>query len=119
MQSLDLSISHLESVCGVATFDLNGLPKEYFVVEDNPNTNWIQATFQVLGLRSLFSTLLAEGFDHAAIRGQGYSVLIVQQNQFYVSFLLPLTVEMPATLIEWARSFQVDCLRHHDRFQAS
>ncbi|KAM3092016.1 hypothetical protein ACKFKG_23790 [Phormidesmis sp. 146-35] len=107
-------ISRLDSVLGIATFNLEGLPQCYFATEDNPNLMWIQTAFQTLGLRSLLSL---GDFDHAIVYGQNHCILLVQQPQTYVAVLLPATVKVSSDWIEWAQKFEINELS--DRFQAS
>jgi hypothetical protein len=119
--SQSTSLDELDSILGIATFDLNGLPNQYFITEDNPNLIWIQTAFQTLGLRSL---LCLDDFDHAIVRGQHYSIVIVQQSRNYVAFLLPAIAKIPNCWVKWAQKFEVGCLQddplrvtRRDRFQ--
>jgi hypothetical protein len=44
-------VSYVDFVIGAATFDLSGLPKEYFVTVEGNDISWIQTIFQGLGLQ--------------------------------------------------------------------
>lgn len=111
-----------DRVIGAAIFDLNGLPKEYFVTSDNNNISWVQTIFQALGLQSLLmSSLKLEGFHHAIIRGQDCNAVIVKQRNAYVALLIRSTDDIPLshTLVNWVHDFEVDALRNHPRFRVA
>jgi hypothetical protein len=44
--SLSTQEAMLENIVGVAIFDFNGLPQEYFITADNESTSWVQLVFQ-------------------------------------------------------------------------
>lgn len=111
-----------DRVIGAAIFDLNGLPKEYFVTNDNNNISWVQTIFQALGLQSLLmSSLKLEGFHHAIIRGQDCNAVIVKQRNGYVALLIRGTDDIPLShaLVDWVHDFEVDTLRNHPRFRVA
>jgi hypothetical protein len=58
---------------GAATFDLSGLPKEYYtLVDGSKSIIWVQPIFQALGLKSLLAASLpVENFTYAVIYGCG------------------------------------------------
>lgn len=111
------AMHYLNDVIGAATFDLNGLPKEYFTTSDSSNMSWVQTIFQALGLRSLLtSSLQLEGFNHATIQGVEYCAVIVKQRHQYTALLLKQTDEIAPELIDWAQGFEATTLRADSRF---
>lgn len=83
----------LENIQGVALFDMNGLPKAYFVTDAHRTTQWVQMVFQALGLRSLLvSYFKLEGFHHIAICLKGRTAIVVRRRHDYVALLLLNTV---------------------------
>ncbi|MBE7385942.1 MAG: hypothetical protein F6J95_031705 [Leptolyngbya sp. SIO1E4] len=76
----------ITDVLGVAIFDVNGLPREYFITEENPSTGWVQIVFQALGLRSLLaSSLELEGFQRIAIRLEETTIMVVRRRHDYIA----------------------------------
>ncbi|MDX2099332.1 MAG: hypothetical protein SFW36_16260 [Leptolyngbyaceae cyanobacterium bins.59] len=76
-------------VIGLATFDLNGLPKQHFVTSSDNDGAWIQVIFQTLCLKSLLAcSLKLEGLTHITIQGSQNDILIVKQELRYVGLLL-------------------------------
>ena len=67
---------------GAATFDLSGLPKEYYtLVDGSKSIIWVQPIFQALGLKSLLAASLpVEGFTHAVIHGNDYTAIVIKQH---------------------------------------
>ena len=79
----------IKDVLGVAIFDLNGLPREYFITEENPSIHWVQLVFQALGLRSLLShSLSVEGFQQMTIRLENTTTIVVHRYQDYIALQL-------------------------------
>lgn len=76
----------ITDILGIAIFDLNGLPREYFVTEENPTTGWVQIVFQALGLRSLLtSSLELEGFHQITINLEATTAMVVRRRQDYIA----------------------------------
>ena len=112
----------LSSILGVAIFDLSGLPKEYFVTQDNDSTNWVQLVFQALGLKSLLmSSLKVEGFMHISIDYGERTAVVVRTKDDYVALLLKEPLKFASTkqsdqFSQWVRHFESTILRKHQRF---
>jgi hypothetical protein len=105
---------------GAATFDLSGLPKEYFTLaEGDNNISWVQTIFQALGLRSLLSSSLKlENFYYAIIRDKSFTALIVKQPSCYLALLVDLGGEaIGNNFINWARSLDPNDLKKNPRFR--
>lgn len=118
----DANTDLADCVIGAAIFDLNGLPREYFVTSDNNNISWVQTIFQALGLQSLLmSSLKLEGFHHAVIRGQDCNAVIVKQRNCYTALLLRTTDDTPVNknLVNWVQDFEIETLRNHPRFRVA
>ena len=76
----------ITDILGVAIFDINGLPREYFITEENPTTSWVQIVFQALGLRALLaSSLELEGFQQITIRLEETTAIVVRRRQDYIA----------------------------------
>ncbi len=76
----------ITDILGVAIFDLSGLPREYFITEENPSTAWVQIVFQALGLRSLLaSSLELEGFQQITITLAETTAIVVRRKQDYIA----------------------------------
>ncbi|CAN1213052.1 Aminomethyltransferase folate-binding domain-containing protein [Tumidithrix helvetica PCC 7403] len=107
-------------VLGAATFDLSGLPKEYFsLVGGSKSIIWVQPIFQAIGLKSLLATSLSlDTFNHVVIRGKDYTALVVRQNSCYLAILLePTNDAIDEKLIDWARHLDTSHLKRNPRFQ--
>ncbi|MEE3719142.1 hypothetical protein V2H45_20565 [Tumidithrix elongata RA019] len=105
---------------GAATFDLSGLPKEYFsLVDGSKSIIWVQPIFQAIGLKSLLAASLSlDTFNYVVIRGNDYTALVVRQQSCYLAILLEPTNEaIDEKLINWARQFDTSKLKKHPRFQ--
>ncbi len=114
-----LSMDYMDCVMGAAIFDLNGLPKDYFITEESNKINWVQTIFQALGLRSLLmSSLQLEGFHHAVINGDGYSAIVVKQPNCYTALLIRRNDRTLITpeFVQWVQHFEPSSLRNNNRF---
>ncbi|NER82427.1 MAG: hypothetical protein F6K42_23260 [Leptolyngbya sp. SIO1D8] len=82
----DNSNLKVTDILGVAIFDINGLPREYFVTEGDPSTSWVQIVFQALGLRSLLtSSLKLEGFHQISICLKDTTIVVVRRRYDYIA----------------------------------
>lgn len=120
--SLSSQEAILNSILGVAIFDLNSLPKEYYVTAENNNTHWVQLVFQSLGLKSLLmSSLKLEGFMHIAIGFSSQTAVVVRTKDDYVALLMkdPIhfrDIEQADKFSQWVRHFERQLLRQNSRF---
>ncbi|MFN3927408.1 MAG: hypothetical protein ACK4QL_08810 [Pseudanabaenaceae cyanobacterium] len=111
-----------ECLIGVATFDLSGLPKEYFIaVESNLGISWMQPVFQVIGLRSLFSASLAlEHFQYAIMQGSDMATLVLRKQSDYLALLLKGQINLAgvdqAELLAWAKTINLDQFRNNPQY---
>ena len=88
----------LGSILGVAIFDLSGLPREYFVTQDNDSTNWVQLVFQALGLKSLLlSSLKVEGFLYISIDYGNRTAIVVRTKEDYIALLIKEPLKFAST----------------------
>lgn len=89
-QSSHQFLSHYaDYVVGIATFDLDGLPKQHFTTSRVGDGAWIQTIFQTLCLHSLLScSLKLEGCSNVRIAGLQHNILVVKQEARYVGLLL-------------------------------
>ena len=105
---------------GAATFDLSGLPKEYYtLIDGNKNITWVQPIFQALGLKSLLAASLpVENFTHAIIHGKDYTAIVIKQQGSYLALLIDVQNEtIDDQFLNWALSFDATTLRHNPKFQ--
>jgi hypothetical protein len=115
----------ITDILGVALFDINGLPREYFVTDENPSTGWVQIVFQALGLRSLLSSSLElEGFHQITICLQETTAIVVRRRQDYIAlqFKGKLALQNPADserLTALINALDPDKLRQHPHFKAA
>lgn len=111
-------MSHLNFILGAATFDLSGLPKEYFTSTDMADISWVQTIFQALGLQSLLaSSLRLEGFRHVVVQTKEYQAIVVRQKHHYTALLVrPLSSDLLEPFIRWAYEFEPNVLRDDPRF---
>lgn len=114
----DCSVSYFESVIGAATFDLSGLPKEYFTTGENRDVSWVQTIFQALGLQSLLtSSLRLEGFRYVVVHGKDYQAIVIKQKTYYTAILVQRTQEVVSeAFIQWAQAFEPRDLSADPRF---
>ncbi|MCS6813039.1 MAG: hypothetical protein NZ772_05630 [Cyanobacteria bacterium] len=118
----DHEFDYMQDVIGAATFDLNGLPKDYYLTEESSHINWVQTIFQALGLRSLLmSSLQLEGFQHAVVNGSDYSAIVVKQPARYVALLMRHTESTTITpaFIHWVQEFDPSRLCSDERFRVT
>jgi hypothetical protein len=105
---------------GAATFDLSGLPKEYYtLVDGSKSIIWVQPIFQALGLKSLLAASLpVENFTHAVIRGKEYTAVVVKQQGNYLALLIdPQNEIINDKFLNWAKCFDAVSLKKNPRFQ--
>ncbi|HZG37254.1 MAG TPA: hypothetical protein VEZ50_01120 [Nodosilinea sp.] len=120
--SLSTQEAMLENIVGVAIFDFNGLPQEYFITADNESTSWVQLVFQALGLKSLLmSSLQLEGFSHITIELDQQTAIVVRTKEEYVALLMGqsltfATAQESDRFSHWVRQFERQLLREHNRF---
>ncbi|PZU94411.1 MAG: hypothetical protein DCE90_14935 [Pseudanabaena sp.] len=105
---------------GAATFDLSGLPKEYYALMDGSRSlTWVQPIFQALGLKSLLTASLpVENFTHAVIHGKDHTAIVIRQQSNYLALLIaPDSQKINGDYLTWAQSFDATSLRNNPRFQ--
>ena len=109
-------------ILGVAVFDLNCLPQEYFVTEANPSTHWVQTAFQSLGLRSLLSASLElEGFQQITIHSEASTAIVVRRRRDYLALLFQGQVALDRAaesqqMLSLIQALNVNKLRQHPHF---
>ncbi len=105
---------------GAATFDLSGLPKEYYtLVDGSKSIIWVQPIFQALGLKSLLTASLpVESFTHAVIHGREYTAVVIKQQGNYLALLIdPQSEIMNDKFLYWAQHFDATSLKNNPKFQ--
>jgi hypothetical protein len=105
---------------GAATFDLSGLPKEYYtLVDGSKSIIWVQPIFQALGLKSLLAASLpVENFTHAVIYGKDYTAVVIKQQGNYLALLIDPKIEtVDEMFLNWAHSFNAISLKNNPKFQ--
>jgi hypothetical protein len=105
---------------GAATFDLSGLPKEYYtLVDGSKSITWVQPIFQALGLKSLLAASLpVENFTYAVIHGKEYTAVVIKQQGNYLALLIDPHIEIvDDNFLNWAHSFNAATLRSNSKFQ--
>lgn len=118
-------ITGLDDILGVAIFDLNGLPREYFVTPENDSTSWVQIVFQSLGLKSLLmSSLKLESFQHISIALAQETAIVIRTRNAYIALLAKgkwhfSSAESAENFSQWVRQFEQTTLRHNPRFTAA
>ncbi|MGK7904909.1 MAG: hypothetical protein AB4352_26585 [Hormoscilla sp.] len=64
-----------------ATFDSQGLPREYRLMDENSDLVWVQAAFQAISLQFLLQDCLGlSGFSRVVVRGHQIRIAIVKRN---------------------------------------
>lgn len=113
----------ITDILGVALFDLNGLPRDYFVTEASPTTSWIQIVFQALGLRSLLSSSMSLGdFQQITIQLKDTTAMVVRRQQDYIAlqFREKVTLHSQADeelLLQFIGALNLEQLRQHPHFR--
>lgn len=105
---------------GAATFDLSGLPKEYYALMDGSRSlTWVQPIFQALGLKSLLTASLpVENFTYAVIHGKEHTAIVIRQQANYLALLIaPDNQKISDDYLSWAQSFDATSLRSNPKFQ--
>jgi hypothetical protein len=114
----------VDTILGVALFDNDGLPQEYFITSTHRDTTWIQIVFQSLGLQSLLTASFRFApLQHAVARTQAGDAVVIHHSQGFLSLLVQRTqvgipVQVNEPWIEWALTFAAEQLRTHPRFKA-
>lgn len=114
----------IADILGVAVFDVNGLPCQYFVTEENPSTSWVQIVFQALGLRTLLaSSLELEGFQQITIHLEETTAILVRRREDYIAlqFRGKLTTTNKADnqrLAALINALNPEKLEQHDHFKS-
>ncbi|MGF1458734.1 MAG: hypothetical protein ACFBSG_06880 [Leptolyngbyaceae cyanobacterium] len=115
----------ITDILGVAIFDINGLPKEYFITEENPTTIWVQMVFQALGLRSLLaSSLELESFLQITIQSDNETAIVVRRRQDYIALQFKGKIALHSSadserLLALINALNPDKLRDHPHFKLS
>lgn len=115
----------ITDILGVAIFDINGLPREYFITEENPSTSWVQIVFQALGLRALLASSLGlEGFQQITIHLKETTAIVVRRRQDYLALQfkgkLPLdSKDDNQRLTTIVNAFDAEKLKQHPHFKVS
>jgi len=117
----DLEAISFESyTLGAATFDLSGLPKEYYtLVDGSKSIIWVQPIFQALGLKSLLAASFpVENFTHAVIHGKDYTAVVIKQQGNYLALLIdPQSEIINDKFLLWAQYFDASSLKNNPKFQ--
>lgn len=111
------------AVLGVAIFDVNGLPREYFVTPENPGISWVQTVFQALGLKSLLtSSLQLDSFQHIVVHAQHQSAVVIRQRHRYIALLIhaeKAPKDISPVFVHWVKQFESTTLRNSQRFRGA
>lgn len=105
---------------GAATFDLSGLPKDYYtLVDGSKSIIWVQPIFQSLGLKSLLATSLpVENFTYAVIHGIDYTAVVIKQHRNYLALLIdPQSEVLGDKFLNWAQYFDAASLKNNPKFK--
>jgi hypothetical protein len=113
--------AYADTILGLATFDLNGLPKEYYVTDQQGDIGWMQAIFQGLGLQALLaSTLNLEEFEQLIIHTDGYRAVLVRQPTEFLAVLIPgshaYDEQISDEWLQWLKGVNVAALTETERF---
>lgn len=114
--AVNLTIDH---ILGVAIFDLNGLPKEYYTTGQYQDISWVQTIFQALGLRSLLmSSLRLEGFSNSVVYGTDYCAIVVKQRNCYLAAIVHNAIfdQQSGALIDWLQQIDPNQFRTNEQF---
>lgn len=75
-------------IVAVATFDGNGLPREYQLMDEKSDLVWVQAAFQTLSLQMLLRECWGlSGFSRAMVRGPEIRIAIVKQKSGFKAII--------------------------------
>ncbi|NEQ97137.1 MAG: hypothetical protein F6K30_10490 [Cyanothece sp. SIO2G6] len=114
--TLNLTIDH---ILGVAIFDLNGLPKEYYTTGEYQDISWVQTIFQALGLRSLLmSSLRLEGFSYSVVYGTDYCAIVAKQRSCYLAAIVENAIfdKQSVALMDWLQQIDPNQFRTSEQF---
>jgi predicted regulator of Ras-like GTPase activity (Roadblock/LC7/MglB family) len=115
------SSSHAATILGLATFDLNGLPKEYYITEQQGDIGWMQAIFQGLGLQTLLAAKLKlDQFEQLVIHTDHYQAVLVRQPSQFLAVLIPHSEAQGNAVSEdwlnWLRTLDSSTFQQEGRF---
>lgn len=116
-----VSVSYLDQILGAAVFDLNGLPRDYYISTESADISWVQSIFQALGLQALLtSSFQLKDFRHAVIQGAYFHAIVIRQANCYAALLIRQNDALISEdLIQWALSFDPALLGNDPRFSAT
>ncbi|MEO1591828.1 MAG: hypothetical protein AAFU71_11120 [Cyanobacteria bacterium J06632_22] len=112
-------------IMGIAVFNLDGLPQEYFITPDNRDTAWVQMVFQSLGLQALTAEALgAQSLKYTIVQTRdGDAVIIRTVERFLALFVKRSRPQMIPSVepewIDWVCQFEAKALRSHPHFRAA
>lgn len=112
-------------ILGIALFDLSGLPRDYFLTEENLAADWVQIAFQALGLRSLLSSSLdLDDFHQVTIKLEDTTIIVVRRPQDYIALqfksqLLSHHQMNEEQVIAFIEALELDQLRQHPHFRVN
>ena len=113
-------MSYSDQILGAAVFDLNGLPKNYYVSVESADITWMQMLFQALGLQALLTcSFKLKKFHYAVIQGGLVHAIIVRQSNQYLALLISQTDNWIAEeLIQWVVQLDPTTLDQDSRFHS-
>ncbi|MEA5462174.1 hypothetical protein [Leptothoe sp. PORK10 BA2] len=119
-----VSLLKIDQILGLAVFDPMGLPRDYFITSQHPDTEWVQLVFQSLGLQQLVAaTMDLPELEHALIRTKIGNIIVVFCQKRYIALLVKraLPQERPqidGDLVDWICDFEATVVRTHTNFRS-
>lgn len=115
---------NLQQILGVAVFDPQGLPLEYFNTHHHKNMNWIQIAFQSLGLQQLLAAEMdLPSLDHAVIRTKSGNIVVLPTTEGFIALLIKRALPQESPTIDedwiaWACDFVETVVRTNPEFKS-
>jgi hypothetical protein len=113
----------VDAILGIAVFDANGLPKEYFITPGHRDTAWVQLVFQSLGLQTLMThTLGLTGFNYTIVQTRVGNAIVIHTSEQHLALLVKRTypqnqMAVDDAWIQWVCDFEANTLRQHPHFR--
>lgn len=118
------NLPNLQQILGVAVFDTQGLPCEYFVTAHHKDMDWIQIAFQSLGLQQLLTTeMTLPSLDYGVFRTKAGNIVVVPTAQGFIALLLKRALPQESPTIDedwvaWVCNFIDKEVRTNPRFKS-
>ena len=118
------NLPNVKQILGVAVFDTQGLPCEYYITPYHQETDWLQIAFQSLGLQQLLATEMEfPSLDYAMMRTKMGNIVVLPTPQGFIALLLKRALPQESPTVDnawivWAANFVETVVKTDPKFKA-